>query len=380
MTSRERVRAVLNREIPDRVPMDLWGSDSRMSTEYYKTVAKHLGFSELGERIRPGSTSEYEDYRISDIIGSDFRHLNIGKPDGFKSYKDEDGNYIDEWGVGRKLIGIYPSITKFPLANFETIEELEAYNFPKGDDVGRVRGLAERAKEWYENTDFAITATSAVSGQVFEACQYTRGMEQFMVDMYDDPDFAHKLIEKVTDSLIDINLTYLRAVKPYIEWLEFTSDLGTQNAPFMSPQLFEEFLFPAYKRLFDACKKEAPNVKIFLHSCGSIRMFMPYFSKMGVDILSALQPLAAGMNSFELKAEFKDELLFHGGVDIQQALTGSVADTEKEVLKRLDAFAQGGGYFLSPSNHFQEDVPMENFFRMYEIGKEYGVYGGKLLK
>lgn len=373
MTSRERVRAVLRREIPDRVPMDLWGTDSRMSTEYYKMVAAHLGYGELGERIRPGSTSEYEDYRISDLIGSDFRHINIGKPDGYKSYTDEQGNVIDEWGVGRKLIGIHPSLTHHPLAE-ATIEDLAAYSWPTMRDPGRIRGLAERARDWHENTDFAITATSATSGTIFELCQYLRGIEQFFIDLYEEPEFAQALIEKVTDLLIELNVYYLEAVGPYIEWLEFSSDFGTQNAPFISPALFREFMLEPHKRLFAACKKAAPNIKIFLHCCGSVKLLMPQFIEMGVDVQSALQPLAADMDSAGLKAAFGDKLIFHGGVDIQQALTGSLADTEADVKKRIDAFGRDGGYFLSPSNHFQTDVPIENFFRMYEVGSTYGVY------
>lgn len=373
MTSRERVRAVLKGEIPDRVPMDLWGTDSRMNTEFYLKTAEYLGYAELGERIRPGSTSEYEDYRISDLIGSDFRHMNIGKPDGFKSYKDEQGNIIDEWGVGRKLIGIHPSLSYHPLAN-ASIEDLDSYPWPRMRDEGRVRGLRERAKDWYENTDFAITATSATSGTIFELCQYLRGIEQFFVDLYEEPEFAEKLIQKVTDALIDLNVYYLEAVGPYIEWLEFSSDFGTQRAPFISPSLFEEFFLEPHKRLFDACKKAAPNVKIFLHSCGSVKKLMPYFIEMGVDIQSALQPLAAEMDSAGLKEAFGDRLVFHGGVDIQCAMTGTLEDVERDVKKRIDAFGKNGGYILSPSNHFQIDVPVENFFRMYEVGKEYGVY------
>ena len=373
MTSRERVQAVLRREIPDRVPIDLWGTDSRTSTAYYKKVAEYLGFEQLGERIRPGSTSEYEDYRISDMIGSDFRHINIGKPDNFKSYTDEQGNIIDEWGVGRKVIGIHPSLTYHPLAE-ATIEDLETYHWPVMNDPGRIRGLAERAKDWYENTDFAITATSATSGTIFEMCQYLRGIEQFFIDLYEDPDFAHALIEHVTDLLIELNVLYLSAVGPYIEWLEFSSDFGTQNGPFLSPKLFEEFFLEPHKRLFTACKKAAPNVKIFLHSCGSVKLLMPQFIEMGVDIQSALQPLAADMDSAGLKKAFGDQLIFHGGVDIQQALTGTLEDTEAEVKKRIDEFAKDGGYILSPSNHFQIDVPIENFFHMYEVGRAYGVY------
>ena len=374
MTSRERVRMAVNHQEADRVPMDLWGSDSRLNTNFYLRLKETLGEQDqLGERIRPGSTSEYEDYTLSDRIGSDFRHINIGKPDGFKSYQDEKGNTIDEWGVGRKLIGKHPSLTYHPLAN-ATIEDLETYPWPKMIDEGRIRGLEQRAKDWYENTDFAITATSATSGTIFELCQYLRGIEQFLVDLYVEPEFAAALIEKVTDLLIELNVYYVKAVAPYIEWIEFTSDFGTQNAPFISPDCFEEFFLKPHQRLFSAVKAAAPNVKIFLHSCGSVRKLIPLFIQSGVEILSALQPLAAGMDSYELKAEYGDRLVFHGGVDAQEAIPGTLEELREECRKRIEAFGPGGGYIFSPSNHFQNDVPVENFFKMYEFGREFGVY------
>lgn len=373
MTSRERVRAVLNGEIPDRVPMDLWGTDSRLTTEFYLNLAKHLNFEELGERIRPGSTSEYEDYRISDMIGSDFRHINIGKPDYYKSYKDENENIIDEWGVGRKVIDGYAMLNYHPLAEAQ-VEDLDSYPWPVIPDEGRIRGLKERAEDWYNNTDYAITATSATSGTIFELCQYLRGTEEFLMDFYMEPEFAQKLIEKVTDKLLELNLYYLEPIAPYIEWLEFSSDFGTQTAPFISPVIFREFMLEPHKRLFDAIKEKYPHIKIFLHSCGSVKQLMPYFVEMGVDVQSALQPAAKGMDSAELKKEFGDKIIFHGGVDIQYAMTGTLVDVEADVKKRIDAFGKNGGYYLSPSNHFQTDVPIENFFRMYEVGREYGRY------
>ena len=270
MNSRERVRAAANFQQPDRVPMDLWGSDSRMNTNFYLRVAEEIHLDPLGERIRPGSTSEYEDYRLSDMVQSDFRHINIGKPDGFKSYVDEQGNIIDEWGVGRKIIGKHPSFTLHPLAE-ATIEDLETYKWPNMSDPGRFRGLREKAKDWYENTDYAITATTATSGTIFEWCQYLRGIEQFLMDLYVEPEFAHALIAKVTDLLIELNVNYVNAVGDYIEWIEFASDWGTQNSPFISPECYEEFFLEPHKRLFGAVKAAKPNVKIFLHSCGSVR-------------------------------------------------------------------------------------------------------------
>ena len=373
MTSRERVRLALNHKEPDRVPVDLWGSDSRLNTNFYLRVMQELGENELGERIRPGSTSEYEDYRLADMVGSDFRHINIGRPDSFTSYTDADGNTIDEWGIGRKIIGKHPSITLYPLED-ATIEDIPAYRWPDMSDPGRVRGLTEQARNWYETTDFAITATTATSGTIFELCQFLRGIEQFFIDLYEEPEFAAALIEKVTDLMIELNVRYVLSVAPYIEWIEFASDFGTQAGPFISPDCFREFFLKPYKRLFGAIKEAAPNVKVFLHSCGGIRPLIPMLIESGVDILSSLQPLAAGMDSFELKEQFGSQLVFHGGVDIQKALPGTLGELREECRTRIKAFAPGGGYILCGSNHFQNDVPVENFFKMYEYAKEFGQY------
>ena len=55
MTSRERVRMALNHQEPDRVPVDLWGSASRIHTEQYKKIAAYLGLEPReSDLLRPG--------------------------------------------------------------------------------------------------------------------------------------------------------------------------------------------------------------------------------------------------------------------------------------------------------------------------------------
>ncbi len=373
MTSRERVRTALRHEEADRVPFDMWGSASRLDTRFYKKLVKELGYETYGESIRPGTASEFEDYRISDRFGCDFRHLNIGKADHFKSYTNEEGYLIDEWGIGRLLTGDYPTVAYHPLRNADE-NTLASYRWPTAKDEGRIRGLAEQAKKYYEETDCAITATSASSGQFFDIGQYLRGAEEFFMDLYINKSFAHKLIEHITAFLIELNLYYLEPIHPYIEWIEFSSDLGTQEAPFISPDCFREFFKEPFRQLFGAIKKKYPKVKIFLHSCGAIYDYIPDFIDMGVDVLNPLQPLAKGMDSKKIKETFGKDVVLHGGIDIQQALIGSLEDVEREVRTRIDAFAPGGGYIMSTANHVQPDTPPENLIRMFECANEYGTY------
>jgi uroporphyrinogen decarboxylase len=373
MNSRERVLCTLNHQEPDRIPLDLWGCDSRLLNEFYFRLLRHLGLEGYGEIVRPGRTAEYVDYRISDLIGADFRHPVIRKPRDFQARTLEDGSVVDEWGVASRKIGQYTEVTLRPLAGAD-IADIARHPWPKICDPGRIEGLAEQSRDWYEKTDFAITPTTPLSGMMLEFYQYLRGTEEFFMDLYMNPEFADALIEKITDLLIELYVFFITPIAPYIAWVEYASDFGMQDRSFLSPELFRRFLKKPYQRIFDAVREVAPHAKVFLHTCGSVRSLIPDFIDMGVDILSALQPKAAGMNSAELKREFGNDLVFHGGIDIQGALCGTLDEAVAETRRRIADYAPGGGYICAPSNHFLDDIPVENFLAMYETAREFGQY------
>ena len=181
------------------------------------------------------------------------------------------------------------------------MEDLEAYQTPNPEDPGRIEGLGELAKHYYEDTDKYVTACSANSGQIFDVCQYLRGTEEFLLDLYEEEEFAELLIRKIKDYLIRLDLFYLEPIAPYIGWVEFTSDFGAQNAPFMSVGMFRDFFKEPYTELFGAVKKRWPHLKIFLHSCGSVFDLIGEFIECGVDVMNPLQPLAQGMDSAKIK-------------------------------------------------------------------------------
>ena len=373
MTSRERVIAALNHQEPDFVPVDIWGSACRINTELYQDTAKALGLKDTGRLIRPGKDTAYEDYALADLLGSDFRHININKPKNFHSYKDENGYVIDEWGIGRTMVGRYPTIVKYPLKDAD-IEKLREFKTPVAEDTGRIDGLKELAEDYYFHTDKYITACSAHSGQIFDLCQYLRGAEDFFCDLYEEEDFARLLIDKVTDYLIRLNLYYLKPIAPYIGWVEFTSDFGAQHAPFISCEMFRNFFKEPYTRLYSAVKEAYPNVKIFMHSCGDVADLIDEFIQCGVDIMNPIQPLADQMDSAGLKKRYGDRVVFHGAIDIQNAINGSVEDVENEVKKRIGALGHGGGYILSSANHIQYGAPVENVIALFRFAKQYGKY------
>lgn len=372
-TSRQRVEAAINHCEPDRVPLDMWGTDSRLVDDFYFKVLDHLCWEDKGEIERPGKTAAYVDYRLSDLLGCDFRHITAKGPAGFTRWTDDEGNSYDEWGIGYKKMGEHSFISKHPFPEPD-IAAIRRHAWPDMNDPSRFEGMAERVRDWFKNTDYAITTTTPVSGLIMDVYQYLRGTENFFMDLCGEQKFAHALIEQIADLMETLYVNMVTPLAPCLTWIEFATDYGTQNAPFMSPQMYREFLKEPERRIFAAVKKVAPDAKIFMHSCGSVKRLIPDLIEAGVEILSSLQPLAFEMDSAELKKEFGNDLVFHGGIDLQQALVGTREQTVEETRRRIADYAPGGGYIVSPSNHFTSDVPVENFFALYETAAEFGRY------
>lgn len=370
MTSRERVRLAMAHRQTDRVPMDLWGSSCRLHTALYKKIVDTVGFQNYEERLRPGKTTEYVDYRLSDLVGADFRHIDIGKPDNFEPRIDASGIIYDEWGIGHRRLGSFDEAVVFPLEEIE-LDVLNKHNWPNPVNPGRIRGLREKAQYWFEKTQYAITATTAVSGLFFEMGQYLCGTENFLVAMYSNQKFVDALMDKLTELFIEWNCYYLDPIAEFLEWVEFTEDIGTQHSLLISPQMVKRFLREPHLQLFKVIRTRYPKLKIFYHSCGAVSDIIPEILSWGVDILNPLQPLATGMNLERIKREYGDQVVFHGGIDIQQAMCGSKSDVEREVETRIDQLGTNGGYILAPCNHLMIDVPVENFLHLYEYAQLY---------
>ncbi len=374
MNHRERVQTALDHRQPDRVPIDLWGSASRICNELYFRIVRDQGWADLGHFVSASRSGDYVDWRVADLVGCDFRHTNVGKPALFTPRRDEAGNEYNEWGVGFTTVAGAPVIAVHPLAGADE-SDIAKHPWPNPRDPGRRRGVADQVRRWRETTDYFIGTTSVVSGLMLDIATYLRGFENFMTDLYINKPFAHALIGTLTDLLIEMHVFFLEPIADGVDWVEFASDHGMQDRPMMSVATYREFFKEPYARLFRAIRRAVPGAAIWLHSCGAVRDFIPDFIDIGVDVLNSLQPRAAGMDSVELKAAFGSEIVFHGGLDIQGGLTGAVRDAVDETRRRLDAFAPGGGYILAPSNHFMQDIPLENFYAVYETAREYGGSG-----
>jgi len=373
MTHRERVLTALAHKEPDRVPLDLGGSAYSINDAHYFQLKKYLGIEGDIEPYRRGHTGNYYDERVLEALDIDCRHVGMKSPSNFQVRINPDGTFTDEWGIPMVRSGVHMSVIGHPLAGAE-IGDLDTYPWPDPYAPGRTAGLRERASHYRQHTDCALVSRAPASGGLFEIGCFLRGTDVFLMDLVANKLFAHKLLEKISGvflGLLDVSLSAIGDLVDIVTWGE---DLAHQRGTFFSLKTYREMLKPHHTRIFTQVKRQAPNAKVMFHCCGSARPLIPDLNEAGADIIQSVQPLADGMDSFELKRDFGNRVSFQGAIDVQKAMIGTLTDVETEVKTRLRAFAPGGGYILTTSNNVQEDIPPENLVHLFRCAKEWGRY------
>jgi uroporphyrinogen decarboxylase len=220
----------------------------------------------------------------------------------------------------------------------------------------------------------AIAARAVNSYGPFEQASVLRGREQFYTDMILEPDLARLLIDRCTSVIVRLNAMYLDAVGKDVDVFEIPGDdYGGTEDMLISPRVFDEMIKPALGRIVKPIKEYRADLPVAFHSDGAIMKIVAALADTGIDILNPLEPLPA--NDWDaVKREYGHRLCFMGGIDIKQAMRGSLTEVEEEVKRAIRVFAPGGGYIITPSNHLQRDVPPANIAALYDFGRAHGRY------
>ena len=373
MTSRERVRAALAHKEPDRPPVDLGSTNiSSMHIKAYQNLLKLLNINDDNiQFIDYGQQLVNPCDAFIKKIGVDTRSLKLpGSKTKKIKFLDKDHNeYEDAWGIvwRRPEGGLYYDSVYHPLAHLEDIDAISRYPWPCADDLGCDDGLCETARSIYENSDSSIIGSCG--GSIFMLAQDLRGYENFLLDLMTEKEIAHYILDRIVELRIAMTERFLDQAGEYIDVIKIADDLGGQNAPLMSLELFRELIKPPTEKLISFIKKHS-HAAVLYHCCGAMRSFIPDLVEIGVDILNPVQTQAAGMNPVELKKDFGDKLVFWGGIDTQKTLSkGTPDDVRSEVRERITQMGKNGGYVVCASHNMQADVPPENILAMVEAAK-----------
>lgn len=389
MNSRDRLIAAINHREPDRIPYDIAGT----------TVTGITKKAFENAMIFKGITADYESKPVDPIqqivtpaedillrLNCDVRRIGARRIPDYEKIVCKNGSLLeltDAWGCLWKMDeskDFYFNQHTFPLQSFTSISEgLKSYKLP---DISQhseliIKDLEEQIQNIH---DSGVIIDRNCAG-LTETSLRLRGYESWFLDTMLDP----AGVERLLDVVLEYKYQYWDLITDWIvsnglhdkvSVAAECDDLGSQTSTILDPDYLRQVVIPRFKGLWQHIKKKLPGIKIFMHTCGSVKVLLPDLIDAGLDIYNPVQFTAAGMDLKVLKRDFGKDLVFWGGgVNTQSTLrSGSPESVRDEVKRIIDILAPGGGFVFNTIHNIQEDVPPENFWAMWEALMEYRKY------
>jgi uroporphyrinogen decarboxylase len=340
MTSRERVMTVLKGQVPDRIPHFEWIIDQRVR-----------------EVICPGGSMEEFTVRMgldAMLTAPDYQSEQLS-PDTFKN----------EWGcVVEKGQEQHSTTVQGPI---KTLDDFKSYTPPDPYAAHRYDSLKKMVAKYKGQYAIGVHLNDVLS-----LPRNLMGFEQLMM-AFAQPELIKGLV--VMSVKLNIKLAQ-EAARLGADFVFTGDDYASTEAMFISPAMFEEYLYPGLKEViagFHEC-----GMPVIKHTDGNITAILDMLIDSGIDCLDPIDPVA-GMDIARIKAKYGERVAIKGNVDCAHTLTfGSVEDVIKETLEVIKKAADGGGFILSSSNSIHSAVKPANYLAMLNTVRAYGNYPIKL--
>lgn len=359
MKSKERVKRALTFDKPDHIPIFKMSFKPPFNDVFPLVPLPQQSWQPNEKNLYP--------HFISDLIFK-LRLYRWKRPDWApKDWRKRAREEVDQWGCywDRRENDITMGHPGRPV--IETWDQLESWEGPDLTDPKMFSLFNLLSKPFFRKYKMATIHEIIY---IMNRVSMIRGFTNTLIDHRRNPKQLHQLIKKVTDIFMDHVEMIVTEFKPDGIWA--CDDLGTQQAPFFSAEIFKKFYAGPYKRIIDYLHDH--DCAFHLHSCGNIGDLIPTLIDIGVDALEFDSPRLTG---FERLLDFRGKLPFWACVNIQTVYpNGTPDEVEEEVKEMIRTFSTQDGGFLSCfyADTHVINVPKENVKAYYKAVKKWGKY------
>jgi MtaA/CmuA family methyltransferase len=196
-----------------------------------------------------------------------------------------------------------------------------------------------------------------IEGPCAEAADL-RGINNLMLDFYDDPDFVRDLFEFV----VEMELRFARAQ------IQAGADLvgiGDAAASLVGPRLYQQFVWPYEKKLVEGVHQLGAGVR--LHICGNTRLILRGMGLLGCEIvdLDFLSPVREG------REQMGPGQVLLGNINPVAVLRDGTPGTVWKSIEQCHQEA-GSRYIIGAGCEIPRDTPPENVRMLAEFARSQG--------
>ena len=343
MTSLERVQAVLNGEIPDRIPV---------IPQSFMFSATDAGYN-IGE-INRNPAKMAHSMRISqekygyDGCVIDVDDVTLAEACGAKViFRDTEVAVLDE---------------RNPLLN--SLEEIDDLKIPDPLKDGPMPEWLEITQRLVESIGDHVHIMGRADQGAFDLLCLLRGPQEFMMDLLTEDE------DVILHALEYANEVHIRFARAQLMAGAHSTSMGDSYAGpnLVSPDLYRKFAFPFEIEVVKAVS-DLPGA-YSIHICGDVTKILKEMGETGAKILELDWQVDMG----EARSIIPKETVLMGNVDPSDPL---VLGTPEDVLaksKYIIESTKGKGLILSSGCAMGSNTKPENVQALTDAAKLYGTY------
>ena len=356
---------------PPRVPMVL-GVNCRFTVLDPRYNPEGITFKEIFEdpAVMLETTLRFS-YFMRHFFPSD-RHM--GLPENWTAYVVGMNTYEAEWfGAVREYIdGDMPDCR--PFLNDDNKKALFSQGLP--DPFARNAGFSKNCCEYFQECiDKGYTFEGVPLTQVsppfmgtdgpFTVACGIRGASEICLDIYEDPDYVHELLNFITEATI----LRIKAWRKLFGRPEVTPDaafsFADDSIQLLSPEIYKEFILPCHKKLMGCLG--SPGFRASTHLCGDATHHFKFLrDELNIYSFDTGFPVNHGA----LAKELGPEVEISGGPAVGLLLYGAPCEIKAETQRILnEIMPHTRRFILREGNNLPPLVPEANIAAMYETAK-----------
>lgn len=184
---------------------------------------------------------------------------------------------------------------------------------------------------------------------------------ELYVDLYARPEWSHRLLDIVTDKVID-RYRWLQAENDGRSHGTYLVDDSSGN---LSPKLYREYVYPRVQRVLEAVGRP-----LRIHIDAPANHLLPIYAELGVQDFPGF---GWGTSLEQVRRYLGGRATLRGNLSIAMLHTGTPSEVYAAATRVLQILAPCGGLTLTEGANMAPHTPIENMRAMLRAAQDYGL-------